>query len=60
MLCSYQKLLLCFDNIDSLAKNDDQNDKEYKDMLKFINEIATEKLKVLYTSANFHLNIFKD
>ena len=29
-------------------------------MLKFINEIATDKLKVLYSSSNFHLGIFKD
>jgi hypothetical protein len=48
-----KKILLSFDNIDNLANDHEQ-------FLKFLNEIASPKVKIIFTSNIFQMEILSE
>jgi hypothetical protein len=48
-----KKILLSFDNIDNLANDHEQ-------FLKFLNEIASPKVKIIFTSNIFQMEILNE
>jgi hypothetical protein len=48
-----KKILLSFDNIDNLANDHEQ-------FLKFLNEIASPKVKIIFTSNIFQMDILNE